>query len=117
LLVLAGRAPEALPILLGVADEQARYGFHEKALEALRRADAIEPRRPEVTRRFEDLALAVRKARTPSPRAPANGRPRRSAGEEARRVRTPPPEGDARKADGDGTARADSDRDPGSTRT
>jgi thioredoxin-like negative regulator of GroEL len=78
LLVLAGRASEALPILLGVADEQARYGFHEKALEALRRANAIEPRRPEVTRRLEDLALTVRKALKPALHRPVD--PGRDAG-------------------------------------
>jgi CRP-like cAMP-binding protein len=48
LLVLADRGEEALPVLLGVADEQARYGFYDKATEALRRAEAIDPREPRV---------------------------------------------------------------------
>jgi CRP-like cAMP-binding protein len=64
LLVLAERGPEALPILLWVADEQARFGFVEKALEALRRADAIAPGRTEVRDRFVALSRAARASRT-----------------------------------------------------
>jgi hypothetical protein len=60
LLVLAGRGGEALPILLGVADELARYGFGDRALEALRRADAVAPGHAEVRHRFEALARATR---------------------------------------------------------
>jgi CRP-like cAMP-binding protein len=60
LLVLADRGDEALPILLGAADELARYGFAERALEALRRADAITPGQPEVRDRFASLARAAR---------------------------------------------------------
>ena len=48
-------ADEALPILLGAADELARYGFADRALEALRRADAIAPGHAEVRDRFETL--------------------------------------------------------------
>lgn len=55
LLVQAGRAGEALPILIGVADEQARYGFRDQALEALRRANTIAPGDPTTRERF--LAL------------------------------------------------------------
>jgi thioredoxin-like negative regulator of GroEL len=60
LLVLAERGEEALPILLGVADELARYGFQDRALEALRRADAVVPGHSEVRSRFEVLARAAR---------------------------------------------------------
>jgi hypothetical protein len=60
LLVLADRGDEALPILLGAADELARYGFSERALEALRRADAIAPGQPDVRDRFATLARAAR---------------------------------------------------------
>jgi hypothetical protein len=60
LLVLADRDKEALPILLGVADEQACYGRREQALEALRRADALAPGHSEVRRRFEALARTAR---------------------------------------------------------
>ena len=58
LLVLASRGDEALPILLGVADEQARYGFRDKALEALRRAEEIDPGHPKLRRRFQSLRSA-----------------------------------------------------------
>jgi CRP-like cAMP-binding protein len=60
LLVLADRGDQAFPILLGVADELARYGFGDRALEALRRADAIAPGHPEVRGRFAALARAAR---------------------------------------------------------
>jgi CRP-like cAMP-binding protein len=60
LLVLADRGDQAFPILLGVADELARYGFTDRALEALRRADAIAPGHPEVRGRFSSLARAAR---------------------------------------------------------
>jgi hypothetical protein len=60
LLVLADRGEQALPILLGVADELARYGFNDRALEALRRADAVAPGRSEVRDRFESLARTAR---------------------------------------------------------
>jgi hypothetical protein len=76
LLVEADRGAEALPILLGVSDEQARYGFREKALEALRRADAISPGDPATRERFAMLA------RMPALR-PA-GKKRRPAGTGAR---------------------------------
>jgi hypothetical protein len=60
LLVLADHAEEALPILLGAADELARGGSSDRALEALRRADAVAPGHAEVRRRFESLACAAR---------------------------------------------------------
>jgi CRP-like cAMP-binding protein len=103
LLVLAGRGQEASPILLGLADEQARYGFHSRALEALRRADAIEPGRREVRRRFEALALAMRKARPeslPSAGASASGpRPLEPPAPEAPPAPATPQWGDVRTVD------------------
>ncbi len=60
LLVLADHGEQALPILLGVADELARYSFNDRALEALRRADAVAPGHPEVRGRFASLARAAR---------------------------------------------------------
>jgi CRP-like cAMP-binding protein len=60
LLVMAERGEQAVPILLGLADELARYGFTDRALEALRRADAIAPGRSEVRSRFESLSRAAR---------------------------------------------------------
>jgi CRP-like cAMP-binding protein len=60
LLVLADRGEQAMPMLLGVADELLRYGSHDRALEALRRADAIAPGREDVRARFEALARTAR---------------------------------------------------------
>jgi len=60
LLVLAGRAAEALPILIGVSDELALYGFRDEALDALRRANTIAPGDVPTRERF--LALLQSKA-------------------------------------------------------
>src|SRR5574341_178348 len=60
-LVLADRGDDALPVLLGVADEQSRYGFLDKALEALRRAEAIDPAHPQVRDRIRALRDAARR--------------------------------------------------------
>jgi CRP-like cAMP-binding protein len=57
-LVLAGRGTEAVPVLLGVADEQERYGFPDKAIEALRRAAEIDPDQPEVIDRIVEIRSA-----------------------------------------------------------
>ena len=53
LLVLADRGKDAVPILLAAADDMARYGMEDRSLEALRRADAIEPGHAAVKKRFE----------------------------------------------------------------
>jgi CRP-like cAMP-binding protein len=60
LLVLADRGAAALPILLSVADDLARYGMGERALEALRRADAIAPGNDDIRQRFESMARTAR---------------------------------------------------------
>jgi Cyclic nucleotide-binding domain len=70
LLVLADHGKDAVPILLAVADDMARYGMSERALEALRRADAIEPGDAAVKQRFEALARTA-KARLASDDATA----------------------------------------------
>ena len=101
LLVLADRGGQALPILLGVADELARYGFSGRALEALRRADAVAPGHKEVRGRFEALARTAR-ARIAAAEA-ASGTPEQktdpffgTAGpRKARAARSGPPEKDA----------------------
>jgi CRP-like cAMP-binding protein len=72
LLVLADRGQDAVPVLLSVADDLARYGMAERALEALRRADAIEPGHAAVKERFELLARAAR-ARIAAAEASARG--------------------------------------------
>jgi len=60
LLVLANHAKDAVPILLAAADDMARYGMEDRALEALRRADAIEPGHAAVRKRFESMARTAR---------------------------------------------------------
>jgi hypothetical protein len=94
LLVLADRGAQAVPILLGVADELARYGFNERALEALRRADAVAPGQADVQRRFEALARAAR-ARISAAEAAAR-RPEEKTdpylGAAARKARPPRPQ-------------------------
>ena len=72
LLVLAERGKDAVAILLAVADDLARYGMSERALEALRRADAIEPGHAKVKERFEAMARAAR-ARMATAEAIARG--------------------------------------------
>jgi thioredoxin-like negative regulator of GroEL len=99
LLVLAERGAQAVPILLGVADELARYGFTDRALEALRRADAVVPGRSEVRRRFEALSRAAR-ARIAAAEA-ATRRPEEKTDpyvESARKARPPRPEPADREA-------------------
>ena len=85
LLVLADHGEQALPILLGVADELARYGFNDRALEALRRAEAAAPGHSEVRDRFEALA---RKARV---RVAAAKAASRKPEEKTDRYLAPPP--------------------------
>jgi len=47
-LILAGRGKEAVPILVGLADELAADGFTSKAIALLKRVERIEPRRADV---------------------------------------------------------------------
>lgn len=73
LLIAAGRVKEAVPVLLGLADESARDGFVAKAVAALKRVEKIEPGREDVESR---LALLVRQQQaapqaTPAVSAPA----------------------------------------------
>jgi CRP-like cAMP-binding protein len=99
LLVLADHGEQALPILLAVADEMARYGLHDRALEALRRADAIEPGRPEVRDRFEALArsararIAAAEASSRQPEEKTNPYVPEGAGAKAARPEAPDPAG------------------------
>ena len=72
LLVLADRGKDAVPILLAAADDMARYGMGERALEALRRADAIEPGHAAIRTRFDSMARAAR-ARIAAAEATARG--------------------------------------------
>lgn len=55
LLVMAGRAKEAVPILMALADEFARDGFVAKAVAILKRVERIEPGREDVQERLGSL--------------------------------------------------------------
>jgi hypothetical protein len=55
LLYAAGRGREALPILLGLADEFARDGFAAKAIALLKKAEKIQPGDDAVERRLAGL--------------------------------------------------------------
>ena len=101
LLVLADHGEQALPILLGVADELARYGFNDRALETLRRADAIAPGHSEVRDRFEALArtararIAAAEAASRKPEEKTDPFVAHTPGPKARAARREPPEKDA----------------------
>ncbi len=55
LLIAAGRVKEAVPVLLGLADEFARDGFVAKAVAALKRIERLEPARADVEGRLGRL--------------------------------------------------------------
>jgi CRP-like cAMP-binding protein len=70
LLVQAGREAEALPVLIGLADEFAGDGFVAKAVAILKRVDRIQPGREDVESRMARLVKLQRAAppAKPSPR-------------------------------------------------
>src|SRR5687768_13904547 len=55
LLVQAGREAEAIPVLIGLADEFAGDGFVAKAIAILKRVDKVQPGRPDVESRLASL--------------------------------------------------------------
>jgi hypothetical protein len=54
-LILAGRGPEAIPILFGLADEFAADGWVAKAVAALKRVEKIDPGREDTQDRLAQL--------------------------------------------------------------
>ena len=83
LLVLARRGSEAVPILLGLADENVRYGFPDRALELLERIETIQPGRSDVARRRASLqGQAAERAEWVEPGRQAEDQPFGSAGPE-----------------------------------
>ncbi len=58
-LVQTGKAADAIPVLIGVADEMAAAS-REKAIEALRRVERIDPGREDVVMRLATLGVAPR---------------------------------------------------------
>jgi hypothetical protein len=70
-LVLAGRAKEAMPILSALADEFAREGYAAKAIAVLKRLEKIAPGRPDVERRLAALIHEKLGSAAPGPSASA----------------------------------------------
>lgn len=66
LLAAAGRVKEAVPVLLGLADEFSRDGFVAKAVAALKRVEKLEPGRADVEAR---LGRLVHQQHEAAPRA------------------------------------------------
>jgi hypothetical protein len=54
-LVLEGKGPKAVPILIGVADEFAREGFAAKAIAVLKKIEKLAPGRSDVEQRLAGL--------------------------------------------------------------
>jgi Cyclic nucleotide-binding domain/Tetratricopeptide repeat len=54
-LILAGRTRDAIPVLMGLADEHATEGFTAKAIAFLKRIDKIDPGRSDVQDRLDRL--------------------------------------------------------------
>ncbi|MGE0455169.1 MAG: cyclic nucleotide-binding domain-containing protein [Vicinamibacteria bacterium] len=72
-LVLAGKGKEAVPILLGLADEFAVDGFAAKAISVLKKVQKLEPGRKDVDRRLAGLIKEKqRDVPTSAPRAAAS---------------------------------------------
>lgn len=66
LLIEAERGGEAVPILLGLADEFAKDDFVAKAMAVLKRVDAIDPGRADVERRLAKLVKQQQEAEEPA---------------------------------------------------
>jgi hypothetical protein len=58
-LILSGKAADAVPVLIGVADELAGTS-RDRAIQALRRAAEVEPGREEVVMRLATLGVSAR---------------------------------------------------------
>jgi Cyclic nucleotide-binding domain len=83
-LVLAGKTHEAIPILIGLADELAFQGAAARAIAILKRIERIEPNRADVGKKLASLASSQSQMRipvsvprpAPSPSPPAAHAPR-----------------------------------------
>jgi CRP-like cAMP-binding protein len=87
LLVQAGRAAEAMPVLIGLADEFAGDGFVAKAVAILKRVERIQPGREDVESRLARLVQVQRAA----PAAKSSPRPAPEFGIEEIREDAPEP--------------------------
>ncbi|HJS56555.1 MAG TPA: cyclic nucleotide-binding domain-containing protein, partial [Vicinamibacteria bacterium] len=80
LLIAAGRVKEAVPVLLGLADEFGRDGFVAKAVAVLKRIEKLEPGRKDVESRLGRLVHQQQEAAplvkaAPPPEVLAEGEP------------------------------------------
>ena len=75
LLVQAGREAEAVPVLIGLADEFAGDGFVAKAIAILKRVDKVQPGREDVESRLGKLVRQQRDAPPARPRSRGRGGP------------------------------------------
>jgi CRP-like cAMP-binding protein len=66
LLMQAGRGEEAVPVLLGLADEFAADGFVAKAVAILKRVDRAQPGRADVSQRLERLVHQQKQVALPA---------------------------------------------------
>lgn len=88
-LILAGRSREAIPVLLGLADEHASEGFTAKAIAFLKRIEKVEPGRQDVEDR---LARLVQEKVSATPGPAARGGPAPAFGLEEFDPNAPAPE-------------------------
>jgi hypothetical protein len=72
-LILAGRDKEAVPVLLGLADEHAADGFAAKAIAVLKRIEKIAPGRRDVEDRLAHLIQEKVRSTPSAPARPAGG--------------------------------------------
>ena len=70
-LVLSGRGKEAVPILVGLADEYAAEGFAAKAIALFKKIDKIDPGRKDVETKLAGLIQEPARAVPLRPRAPS----------------------------------------------
>jgi hypothetical protein len=71
-LILAGKGPQAIPILMGLADEYARDGFAAKAISVLKKIQKIDQGRYEVETRLAAL-IQEKQSQATVTAAPARG--------------------------------------------
>jgi len=72
-LVAAGRAREAVPVYVGIADDYAREGFTAKAIAVYKKVQKIEPDRHDIEKRLARLAREKQSASLPLVMPPGSG--------------------------------------------
>jgi hypothetical protein len=72
-LVAAGRAAEAVPVYVGIADDYAREGFTAKAIAVFKKVQKIDPDRHDIQKRLAHLAKEKQTASLPLVPPPDDG--------------------------------------------